>query len=95
MQKKKIEQVREEAVTKQDNHAFKHAAQFTLSQHITAIEPLILQLVNETLHAIPLPELPMTDIELKLLQQLDQKHFNVQSPINLRALQLLTCTHPN
>ncbi|CAG8740825.1 13812_t:CDS:2, partial [Ambispora leptoticha] len=72
-----------------------HTAQFNLSHRITAFSPPVLQSVNETLQTIPPPEIPMTDIEMRLLTQLNPQHFNVQSPINLKALRILTDTHPN
>ncbi|CAG8446315.1 7065_t:CDS:2, partial [Dentiscutata erythropus] len=71
---------------------FKHIAQFNLSRNITTDEPPMLQSVNETITNALLPLIPLTDIESTLLWQLDPAHFNIQTPINIQALHLLTQT---
>ncbi|CAG8843753.1 17051_t:CDS:2, partial [Racocetra persica] len=73
----------------------KHQAQFNLSRNITSQETPILQSVNETLITVLPPKPLMSDHELSLHKQLDPSYFNIQTPINLQALQFLTKSHPN
>ncbi|RIB24609.1 hypothetical protein C2G38_2168096 [Gigaspora rosea] len=77
------------------NSTFKYTAQFNLSRNITTNEAPMLQSVNETMLTVLPPSSPMTNTEIALLKQLDPDYFNIQTPINLHALKLLTEKHPN